>query len=161
MDLTAFGLTAEYDGTVDIDGKTVPKFSGGMLNVGDGDFGVREALDAGDGVIVVYSFDEALVALLDTYPALKRVPVPTPAKGKQLTIVNPYARRSIESLRHVASLRDIGITGRSRKAIEAALLRHDAKVHNVPTPAPVADDDQAHDADTTAGDAGTTTTTGD
>lgn len=78
-DLCAYGLRAEYDGTVETDlgdgAVTVPKFSGGVLAVAGEDFNVREELDAGEGVIVVDAANVALVNALEEYPALKRVAV--------------------------------------------------------------------------------------
>lgn len=126
MDLKAYVLTADYAGDVDVehpDGtqETVPRFQGGTLAVGDGDFHVADQLAAGGGTIVVYEHDQALVDLLEIYPALKSAAVP-----KDATPVNPYARRSLDALRHLASLRDLPQAGSmSRRRLEAALLAAD------------------------------------
>lgn len=102
MTLIAYALTADYQGTVDIDGAEVPKFGGGVLAVGDGDFHVRDTLDAGDGFIVVSENDQTLIDLLDAYPAVMRVDPPTGASA-----ISAYERRSDDALAHLASLRGL------------------------------------------------------
>lgn len=69
----AYGLKAEYEGTVELDGTPVPVFSGGIIRVGERDVDVRQALDAGGGRIVVDDHDAALINRLDAHEALKRV----------------------------------------------------------------------------------------
>lgn len=91
-DLIAYALTDEY----------VDSFSGGLLTVGDGDFDVAEALQAGSGTIVVRDGDAPLVGLLDVYPALQRSTVPASP-----VIVSPYERRTDATLRHFARLRSV------------------------------------------------------
>jgi hypothetical protein len=126
MDSVAFALTEELQGTVSIetgegDPGEVPVFGGGVLAVGDGDFHVRDELEAGGGTIVVPSIDATLIDLLEAYPALKRVPVPDGAEP-----LNPYRRRTLEDLRHIKSLRDFdGVAGASREDLEARLFAHD------------------------------------
>lgn len=102
MTLIAYALTADYQGTVAIDGADVPKFGGGVLAVGDGDFHVRDTLDAGDGFIVVSEHDQTLIDLLDAYPAVMRVDPPAGAEA-----ISPYERRSDDALAHIASLRGL------------------------------------------------------
>lgn len=129
MDAVAFALRAEYEGTVDVeleDGatETRPKFAGGLLAVGDGDFNVGEELEAGDGTITVYAHDSRLVDLLEGYPALKRVGVPAGA-----TPLNPYARRTHDDLKLQASLRDLdGLGSASKVRLAEILLAHDAEL---------------------------------
>lgn len=75
---SAFALRAEYDGTVTHeDGTTVPVYTGGVLAIPDGrSYDVREALDQGNGTIVVPDDDHLLSLVLSEYPALKSVPAP-------------------------------------------------------------------------------------
>lgn len=131
--LVAYALRADLEGDVEVypeEGKveTVRKFGGGVLWVGDGDFHVRDSLDAGDGTIVVRDYDQVLVDLLDAYPALKRVAVP----ASPAAIVSPYDRRETEDLRHLASLRDIdgSISRASRASLISALETQDAAIHD-------------------------------
>lgn len=121
MDLIAFALRAEYDGTVEQDGEQVPKFGGGVLFVGDGDIHIRDELEAGGGVITCRASDSALVALLDAYPALKR------ATTNPAHVISPYARRETEALRFDADLRGLRQAGSlSRARLVKALEAHDA-----------------------------------
>lgn len=157
MDLKAYVLTADYAGDVDVehsDGtrKTVPRFQGGTLAVGDGDFHVADQLAAGGGTIVVYEHDQALVDLLEIYPALKSAAVP-----KDATPVNPYARRTLDDLRHLASLRDLPQAGSlSRRRLEAALLAADLEQIASLSPS-----DAAAAADASVEDPGDTSDAGD
>ena len=126
MDLTAFALRADLEGTVEItnaDGQTeeVPKFTGAVLAVGDGDLHVRDELERGGGVIVCQENDQVLIDLLDAYPALKRTSVPE----KPAAVIDPYERRTTETLRHLLSLRDLSGHGGSRQAAIRALNAHD------------------------------------
>lgn len=129
MDAVAFALRAEYEGHVDVeleDGSTEtrPKFGGGLLAVGDGDFNVGETLEEGSGTIVVYAHDSRLIDLLEAYPALKRVAVPAGAEP-----INPYVRRSRDDLRLQASLRDLeGLGNASHDRLATALLAHDGEL---------------------------------
>lgn len=126
MDLISFGLTAEYEGTVDVvleDGTTEErdKFQGGLLYVGDGDIDIAAELANGAGVINVMLTDQRAIDLLDAYPALKRVATPAGAQP-----YSPYHRRTLETLQHEASLRDIpGSGSRSKLALATALISHD------------------------------------
>lgn len=125
MDLTAFALRSEYEGTVEIetdDGpQEAPAFGGGVLAVDGGDFHVRDELARGDGTIVCQENDQVLIDLLDVYPALKRTTVPEKPKA----IVDPYERRPIDALRHLLGLRDISGQGDSKAAAVRALNAHD------------------------------------
>lgn len=110
--LRSFALRADYEGSVEVDGEPRPIFQGGLLAVGDNsDFDVAEALKDGDGVITIHRSDTILEALLDAYPALKDVTVPdAPA-----AIVSPYARRQLDDIRQLASIRDIEHAGSASK----------------------------------------------
>lgn len=80
---SAFALRAEYEGTVTQDGVEVPAFTGGVLAIPDGrSYNVREALDEGNGTIVVGDDDHILAGVLSEYPALKSVAVPEKPKGR-------------------------------------------------------------------------------
>lgn len=129
QDLLAYALRADFEGTINVeleDGSKEKRdvYQGGLLAVGDSDFDVKAELDKGAGTIVVHAGDQQLVDLLDVYPALKRSTVPDKPKA----IVSPYGRRPVETLRHLASLRDIdGPIGRASKAkLVAALEAQDA-----------------------------------
>lgn len=101
MNSIAYGLRAEYDGTVELDGEPVPRYLGGLLAVtGADDFDVRAALDAGDGTIVVDETNAALIRVLDEQPALKRVdpPAGTTALGLAATMSTKALREELRSL---------------------------------------------------------------
>lgn len=140
METVAFALRADYEGTVDVeleDGsvETRPKFGGGLLAVGDGDFNVGDALEEGDGTIVVYQHDSRLVDLLEAYPALKRVSAPRGAEA-----INPYGRRTHDDLKLLASLRDLeGLGHASRDRLADVLLAHDAELAAGVAPAEAGD----------------------
>jgi hypothetical protein len=122
MDHIAFALRAEHEGTVQQGDEQVPKFGGGVLFVGDGDFHLRDELDAGDSVITVPITDDALISILDALPVFKRVPAPANPKK----VVSPYDRRSIEALRFDAELRGLRQAGSLSKArLVRALQAHD------------------------------------
>jgi hypothetical protein len=136
MDLIAYALRSDLEGTVDVelaDGtqETRPKFGGGVLAVGDGDFHVADTLEAGGGTIVIRAHDQQLADVLDAYPALKRVAAPeNPA-----AIVSPYERRSTDALRHLVSLRDADGEGSSRAALIERLEYQDAVNYGYTSPA--------------------------
>lgn len=122
LELRAFALRSDYEGTVEQDGEQVPKFGGGLLAVGDGDFDVAEELLKGDGTIVVPVTDQRLLDLLDQYPALKGVTVPAGATAT----VSPYERRTADEVRMLAGLRDIaGAKSASKERAARALEVHD------------------------------------
>lgn len=129
MDAVAFALRAEFEGHVDVeleDGSTEtrPKYAGGLLAVGDGDLDVGQALEDGDGTIVLYAHDSRAVDLLEAYPAVKRVAVPAGASP-----INPYARRTHDDLKLQASLRDLeGVGNASKTRLAEVLLAHDAEL---------------------------------
>lgn len=147
MDLIAYALRAEHVGTVEQDGEQVPKFGGGVLFVGDGDFHLRDELQAGDGVITVRASDSALVALLDAVPVLKRA-TPNPDH-----VVSPYTRKDTDTLRFHADLRGLQQSGSlSRNRLIKALDAHDvaqAEDQTATIAAPEPDEDQG------TGEAGT------
>lgn len=119
MSHTAYGLRAEYDGTVDLDGETVPIFRGGLLAVdGAPDFDVRAELDAGAGVIVVDDTNTALTFVLDEHPALKRVPAP-----EHRDAIGPYDGMNTDDLR--AELRNRALPAGGRKDELVARLEAD------------------------------------
>ena len=124
-EVVAYALKADFEGTVDIevDGETqeVPVFQGGLLNVGDGDFDVAAALEDGAGVITVHADDQRLRDLLDVYPALKSTSPPAGAKP-----VSMYARRTLEELRNLGSVRDIkGAASLAKAKLISALEAQD------------------------------------
>lgn len=125
MDTIAFALRAEYAGTtpVEKDGHDteVPTFQGGLLNVGDGDINLGEALEAGDGHIVVQANDQQLADLLRAVPVLKEVATPEGA-----TPISPYERLQADAVRTVAQARDIkGAASASKERLLPILAAHD------------------------------------
>jgi hypothetical protein len=127
VEAVAYALRSEYEGTVTVereDGskQELPKFGGGLVRVGEGDVDVAQALSDGKGAIVVQADDHTAIDVFDVYPALKRVEVP--AKAKPLS---RYARLTLETLRHQASLRDLPTSG-SRRELERALEAQDAEL---------------------------------
>lgn len=68
MSQVAYALRADFEAS----------FVGGVLNVADRDFDVAKQLSDGHGFVLVNTDDQhatLLTAVLDEYPALKRVPV--------------------------------------------------------------------------------------
>lgn len=125
MKAAAYALRAEYEGTVSVpgdDGDTTetPLFTGGVLAVGDGDFHVKDQLEAGDGTIVIHQADSRLFELLEAYPALKRVDVPEGAEP-----ISIYERQTAEALRHQAQLRQFVGVGPGKAEVIARLEAHD------------------------------------
>jgi hypothetical protein len=132
MGKIGYALREEFRGTVvqrvdeDDPGNEVNLFQGGVLNIGDKDLNVAEALEEGDGVIVVEDLDPRVSTALDGYPALERVPV----DGRQ-AIAGGYADRSATDLR--AELGERGIVGAgslSKADAVAALEAHVGELLN-------------------------------
>lgn len=87
--MIAYELREDYRGTVTqvltvdaegnpVDTREVPKYSGGVVTAGDGDLNIVEALEEGNGRIVLNEADPestGLINVLDNYPALKRVAI--------------------------------------------------------------------------------------
>lgn len=139
--LLAYGLTAEYDGTVDIqdpegeEGTTiaVPKFGGGLLATPNGDLDVAEALEEGEGVIVLDAAEHTAVAeLLEAYPALHRVAVP--AGAEPIVFEGPganddYNSRTAKSLKADAASRSIdGAASAKKEDLVVALQEFDLRL---------------------------------
>lgn len=122
MGAIAFTLREEFAGTVEQDGEQVPAFTGGVIRVDDDrDVSLRDALDEGNGFIVVEEDDAPLVTVLTEAPVLKRVPVPEGAD-----VINPYAGRLVRDLRAEAKLRDLRVeAGVNAAALANGLLAHD------------------------------------
>lgn len=100
----AYGLRAEYEGTVEQDGAQVPRYLGGLIALGEGrDLDVAQALRDGAGTIVIEETDTLAVVALDAYAPLKRVP----AHDADATIPSQYADRPVADLR--ADLRARGL----------------------------------------------------
>lgn len=128
METVAFALREEFAGEVDqVDPEsgeptTVSKFQGGVLWVGDGDFHVKDSLEAGDGTIVVEQGDSTLVELLRHYPPLKEVSAPAGA-----TAISRYERIELDDLRDRARVRGLkGSGGLARAALERLLRSLDS-----------------------------------
>lgn len=127
MGKVAFALREEFAGTVEQveeDGGepvTVPLYSGGLINIGPddetGDLNVGEALEEGDGVLVVDDNDPRVVNALDEYPPLKRVPVPA---GREVDL--GYADRNDADLRAELERRGVTAVGQGNKAGRVAAL---------------------------------------
>lgn len=120
--MIAYGLRAEYEGTVDTDDGPIAVFQGGLIRVDDArDLNIAEALEAGGGVIVAEDHDYALVTALDEYPALKRVPAPE----TQEPTVGRFDGLTALELRAEAVNRDLSTAG-SKAELVARLEAHDA-----------------------------------
>jgi hypothetical protein len=144
MSNIAYGLRAEYDGTVEQDGETVPVYTGGIIAVDGHDFDVRAELDAGNGSIVVDESNAPLIRALDEYPALKRVA--TPEDGEP---ISRWDGESVSELRAELKVRDLPSSG-NRDELVARLEASDAHIadpaHNpdpAAPPAPTAPDPSA------------------
>lgn len=112
-DTVAYQLRADYADT----------FQGGVLATDTGYIHIYDALQAGDGTIVVHANDQVLRDLLAQYPPLKQVPAP----DNPAVVVSRYDRMPLDALRHQASLRDIGhASSASRAKVTAALEQADA-----------------------------------
>lgn len=127
MSTVAYALREEYQGTTvqNIDGedREVPVFTGGVIRAGEDDFDVREALDEGDGVIVVAETSSGLLSALDEYPALKRVAVPEGAAPLTEYQGAPLGRLRVEAKRRGLD----GYSRANREALIAALEEHDRR----------------------------------
>lgn len=99
----------------------VPLYSGGLINIGPddetGDLNVAEALEEGDGIIVVDDVDPRAIAALDEYPPLKRVPVPA---GRQAD--RGWADHKDDDLKAELERRGVTAAGAGRKADRVAAL---------------------------------------
>lgn len=122
----AFALREEYAGTVEqivtdpesgaeLERITVPAFTGGVIVIPndlleDDGYNVREALDAGDGTIVVDANDVMVIQALDGYPALKRVEVPDGA-----TVTSTLDGLRVGDLKRQAELRGVELEGNVKR----------------------------------------------
>lgn len=152
MTTIAFGLRAEYDGTVTHDdGSEAPVYTGGVIAVGLNReaLDVRRALDDGAGRIVVDDSDLELVGALDAYPALKRLPADADAAGA--VQVSRYELMTANDLKAEFDSRGFETAGRASKADRAAALQahdHALAAGDTETAAQIA----AGTIDTAAGD---------
>ena len=120
QEMTAYGLRAEYQPTDDGE----PRFGGGQLARSDGStFDLAEALEEGDGVIVVSGADHNLTTLLDSHPALKRIGVPDGASPT----TTPYEARNVPTLREDLRTRDLSTYG-PRAVLIDRLEADDARI---------------------------------
>lgn len=106
----AYALRAEY----------LDNYVGGVLAVGTGSIDVKAALDEGDGQIVVPENDYLTVAVLDDYPALKRVPARQ--VNEDAPVTDRFESMTATELRDVAKS-EFGLEnpGRSRDDVLAAV----------------------------------------
>lgn len=110
MSTIAYGLRADYEGTVEQDGATVPRFLGGVIAVADRPaIDLRLALEAGAGTIVVDELDTAAILALDASPALKRLPS---RAAPDAPTVSRYAEVNVADLRTELGRRDLDTAGR-------------------------------------------------
>lgn len=139
MSTIAYELREAYAGTVvqyateadlpteenpDGNGVEVNKYLGGVIVTGpDGDLDIREALDEGDGRIVVdEDADHRLILALDEYPPLKRVGT---KEGDELTL--PYDKRVKPELEALVEQRGIANPDNALKEnLVEALEKYDA-----------------------------------
>lgn len=133
----AYELREEYSGTVPVlappaeeggepveTGEQVPVFAGAMIALHDGaDFDVGQALDSGDGMIVVDTrehFSGPLIEVLDQLPMLKRAPVPDDTLEEESVVI--YDEMTATTLRGIASDRGIEGVGNASKDKLISLL---------------------------------------
>lgn len=123
MGAVAYQLRDEYAGDVEVNGETVPRFTGGPVSVDvDREINIGEALGENDGVIVVDDGDHAMTAALDGYPALKRVAVPEGAEP----VEGDYDSRTNNQLRAELNRRGVqGAGNKSHDELVAALEGYD------------------------------------
>lgn len=133
MGTIAYELRESHAGTVeqlehaDADPVEVPLFTGGLIRVGvDGEADVAELLEEGGGTIVVDEVNEALIAALDEYPALKRVS----AGGAAPTAsTSAYADSNVTALRADAKARELeGGSSATKDELVNALEEHDRRL---------------------------------
>lgn len=111
---TAFALTADAAET----------FQGGVARLPDGSaLDLAEALEEGDGQIVVHSGQTAKIEFLRSVPVLKEIPAP---EGIEETI--GYADRPYAELKAEAERRRFGKIERRKPDLAARLERHDAAI---------------------------------
>jgi hypothetical protein len=94
----------------------------GVLAVGDSSLDVRAALEDGKGVLVVSDGDTLTQAVLDEYPALKRVRVPDDPTGG---LTDSLEGLPASALRDEARERGLKAGG-SKDELLAAIRTHDA-----------------------------------
>lgn len=116
MSLHAYELRADYAP----DSPT--PFLGGVVTIGDASLSIADALEQGDGRIVVDASDGAITAVLDAYPALKR----TSAGDDARPTLRRYDLLSADELR--AETRRRGLAGDSRDAMREQLTGQDAEL---------------------------------
>lgn len=102
----AFGLAADYAGTVSDDDGERPLYLGGILKAGDREIDTLAELDAGDGLIVVEDTDYEAVRALDDAPALERRDVANTVEASP-------------------TLRQVALTGAERIDVDAAIAAGD------------------------------------
>lgn len=129
MSKVAYELREDHAGTVtqNIDGQDVevPRFLGGLITVAPGgELNVADALEEGNGVIVVDDRDAGHIAALDAYPALKRTKAPAGAEAITGTS-SGYDAKSRDDLRDEAKRRGLPASGTKGELVEA-LEQHDA-----------------------------------
>lgn len=121
MSSIAYALRREHHDT----------YVGGVLVVGDDSLDVRQQLEDGNGVIVVPEDDMMKTMVLDSYPPLERVPVPSDDRpalpvGYMETDAppaDPLAQMSVKDLRDHAKELGVENPGRSREEIVEAITQ--------------------------------------
>jgi hypothetical protein len=112
MSSIAYALRAEHHDT----------YLGGVLAVGDDSLDIRQALQDGNGVIVVPDTDTIRVTVLDAYPPLQRVDVPQDgAPALPVGYIAPAAagEESVPKPRRSRSAGDSEIPGDAQPATDA------------------------------------------
>lgn len=124
MGAVAYTLRDEFAGEHEVEGETVPVYSGGLIRLdADRELNVAEALDEHDGVIVVDDADQSALVALDGYLPLKRAAVPEGAEP----VVGDYDSRTNAVLRDELERRGVqGVGNKNHDELVAALEGYDA-----------------------------------
>ncbi len=105
-------------------------FLGALIRIGESrDLNVAEALEQGDGRIVVAAEDYVAVNALDAFTALKRLPAEDDDAGA--LAVSRWDKLLVGPLREALATRSLPTTG-NKPELVALLTRHDAAVADGP-----------------------------
>lgn len=104
----------------------------GVVAVGDSTLNVHDALEEGDGVIVVPDSDNLTMLVLDEHPQLKRVAIPDHPPA----VSDRFGGLSLADIRDEAKQRGLSVIGKKDELLAAVRL-HDAQAAGDATTADV------------------------